>query len=122
MLTAAFILLLLAVLLGSLLAVLDMRSGAATPLWPLAALHGIAALAGFVCLALALRGPVRGLDQGTASFGMISAWLLAAAALLGLSLLTARLRRRRLSGTLIGVHATLAVSGFVVLTAYFFAG
>jgi len=73
-------------------------------------------------LALALRGPVRGLDQGTASFGMISAWLLAAAGLLGLSLLTARLRRRRLSGTLIAVHATLAISGFVVLAAYFFAG
>jgi hypothetical protein len=122
MLTAAFILLSLAVLLGSLLAVLDMRASAAMPLWPLAALHGTAAVAGFACLALALRGPVRGLDQGTASFGAISAWLLAAAALMGLSLLAARLRQRRLSGTQIGVHATLAVSGFVVLAAYFFAG
>jgi len=123
MLTAAFILLLLAVLLGSVLAVLDtQRAGAATPLWPLAALHGTAAVAGFACLALALRGPVRGLDQGTAPFGMLSAWLLAAAALMGLSLLAARLRRRRLSGMQIGVHATLAVSGFVVLAAYFFAG
>jgi hypothetical protein len=121
MLAAAFILLTIAVLLGSLLAVLDMRTGAPTPRWPLAALHGLFALAGFACLLLALRGPVRGLDQGTASFGMISAWLFGAAALLALSLLTARLRKRRLSGFLIGMHATFAVSGFVVLAAYFFA-
>ncbi len=121
MLTTAFLLLSLAVLLGSLLAVLDTQgAGTATPLWPLAALHGLAALGGLACLALALRGPVRGLDQGTASFGMLSAWLLAAAALMGLSLLAARLRRRRLPGLLIGLHATLAVTGFVVLAAYFF--
>jgi hypothetical protein len=122
MLTIAFISLSLAVALGSLLAVLDMPTGKATPRWPLAALHAIVALGGLGALALALRGPARGLDQGTASFGMISAWLLAAAAVLGLSLLAARLRKRRLSGFQIGVHATLAVSGFVLLAAYFFAG
>ncbi len=121
MLTIAFTLLALAVALGTLLAVLDMPTGAATRQWPLAALHGIAALGGLGCLALALRGPVRGADQGTASFGTISAWLLAAAAVLGLGLLAARLRKRRLSGFQIGIHATLAVSGFVVLAAYFFA-
>lgn len=119
MLTVAFTTLLLAVLVGSLLAVLDMPTGTATPHWPLAALHGIAALGGLGCLALALRGPVRGLDQGTASFGTISAWLLATAALLGLSLLAARLRKRRLPGFQIGMHASLAASGFVLLAAYF---
>ena len=40
-------------------------------------------------------------------------------ALLGVSLLAARLRKRRLPGFQIGMHATLAVSGFVVLAAYF---
>ena len=102
-----------------LLAVLDMPTGAATEHWRLAALHGIAGLGGLGCLALALGGPVRGVEQGTALFGMISAWLLAAAALLGVSLLAARLRKRRLPGFQIGMHATLAVSGFVVLAAYF---
>jgi hypothetical protein len=121
MLAAAFILLSIAVLFGCILAVLDMRTGAATPLWPLAALHGLAALAGFACLLLALQGPARGADQGTASFGVISAWLLGVAALLALSLLTARLRGRRLPGFLIGMHATLAVTGFVVLLAYILA-
>jgi hypothetical protein len=121
MLAAAFLLLSIAVLLGCVLAVLDMRGGAATPLWWLGAPHGLAALSGLACLVLALRGPVRGLDQGTASFGALSAWLLAAAALMGVSLLGARLRRRRLPGFQIGLHATLAVSGFVVLAAYFFA-
>lgn len=119
MLTIAFIMLALAVALGSLLAVLDMPTGMPTRRWPLAALHGLTALGGLGCLALALRGPVRGLDQGTASFGQISAWLLATAAVLGLGLLAARLRKRRLSGFQIGVHATLAVSGFVMLAAYF---
>jgi hypothetical protein len=121
MLTAAFTLLSIAVLLGCVLAVLDLRNGTPTPLWPLAALHASAAVGGFACLLLALRGPARGLDQGTASFGALSAWILAAAALIGVSLLAARLRRRRLSGFQIGMHATFAVTGFVVLLAYFLA-
>lgn len=66
MLTAAFITLTVAVLAGSLLAVLHLREGAA--------------------------------------------------------LLAARLRRGRVPGALIAVHAMIAVSGFVVLAAYYFAG
>ena len=121
MLAAAFILLSIAVLIGCVLAVLDMRTGAATPMWQLAALHALIALSGFGCLLLALRGPVRGASQGTGSFGVISAWLLGAAALLAVSLLVARLRGRNLPGFLIGMHATFAVTGFVVLLAYFLA-
>ena len=44
------------------------------------------------------------------------------AALVGLTQLAARLRNRRLPGMLIGIHATLAVGGFVVLLAYVLAG
>ena len=118
MLNAAFVVLAIAVLLGSALAVLHLREHAAPPPWPLGALHGAIALGGLGCLALALRGPVRGLDQGTASFGTMAAALLALAALVGLALLAARLRGRRLSGMLIGIHATFAVGGFVILLAY----
>jgi hypothetical protein len=122
MLAAAFMSLATAVLLGSVLAALHGREGAAPPPWPLGALHGLIAIGGVGCLVLALRGPPRGIDQGTGSFGAIAAGLVALAALVGLALLAARLRRRRMSGALIGLHATLAVSGFVVLLAYVLAG
>jgi hypothetical protein len=48
--------------------------------------------------------------------------LLVLAAVAGAGLFTARLRKRRLPATLIGIHATFAVGGFVVLAAYVFAG
>jgi len=48
--------------------------------------------------------------------------MLAVAALVGAALLAARLRRGRVPGALIAVHAMIAVSGFVVLAAYYFAG
>lgn len=121
MLTTAIILLFIVVLLGTGLAVLDMASGEATRFWLLAVLHGLGALAGFGCLVVALQGPERGLGEGTTSFGTLSAFLLLAAGLLGVNLLAARLRKRRLPGMLIGLHATVAVTGFVVLAAYYFA-
>jgi hypothetical protein len=56
--------------------------------------------------------------RGAGSFGMIAAVLIALAAVVGFALFSARLRKRRLSGMLIGIHATLAISGFVVLIVY----
>ena len=123
MLVAAFVILAVAVLLGSVLAVLHLQTeGRATPPWRLATLHGLLAISGLGCLALALRGPPRGLDYGTASFGTIAAALITMAALVGGGLLAARVFKRRIAGIMIGVHATLAVSGFVILAAYVFVG
>jgi hypothetical protein len=123
MLTAAFVILAIAVALGAVLAVLHLRSNrTATPPWPLGALHGILAIVGLGCLALALRGPPRGVQQGTASFGVIAAVLFVLAALLGARLLAARGFGKQIGGGTIAVHATLAVSGFVILAAYVFAG
>ena len=122
MLSVAFAVLAVAVLLGAALAVRYMRGGTEHPAsWTLAALHGIIGIGGLCCLVLALRGPPRGLDQGTASFGVIAATLLALAALAGLGVLLMRRGNRQRAGMLIGVHATLAVSGFVVLAAYLMA-
>jgi hypothetical protein len=128
MLIAAFVILGFAVLLGSALAVLHLRaqSGAAasSPIkswpvpWPVGALHGFLGIGGLVCLVLALRGPPRGIDQGTASFGAIAATLIALAALAGGGILATHLRKKRRAGALIGLHAALAVSGFVILAAY----
>jgi hypothetical protein len=123
MLTAAFVILTIAVALGAVLAVLHLRTDrTATPPWPLGALHGILALVGLGCLALALRGPPRGVQLGTASFGMIAAVLFVLAALLGARLLAVRIFGKKIGGGTIAVHATLAVSGFVILAAYVFAG
>ena len=127
MLTAAFVLFTIAVALGAVLAVLHLQTNKTAPPpqplpWPIGALHGILALAGLGSLALALRGPARGVQQGTASFGLIAAVLFVLAALLGAKLLAARLFGKRIGGGTIAIHATLAVSGFVILAAYVFAG
>jgi hypothetical protein len=123
MLVAALIILALAALLGSALSVLHLRTkGAATPPWPLAALHGLLAIGGLCYLALALRGPPRGLDQGTASFGIIAITLTTLAALIGAGLLAAHVFKRRVPGIVVGIRATLAVSGLAILAAYVFAG
>ena len=118
MLSAAFAALAIAALFGLLLAVPYLREGAAPAPWPLGALHGLIAIGGLAILTLALRGPPRGVEQGTGSFGIIAAALIATAALAGLAQFALRLRGRRLPGTLIGAHATLAIGGFVVLLVY----
>jgi hypothetical protein len=122
MLIAAFVILGVAVLIGSVLAVLHLQTGSSTPPWSLAALHGLLAVGGLSCLALALRGPPRGLDQGVASFGIVATSLITLAALIGVALLAKRIFKTRISGMMIGIHATLAVSGFVILTAYVLLG
>ncbi len=136
MLNAAFYLLLIAVLIGALLAVLhfananNSRAGMAKtenppagkklPPWPLAALHALFALGGFGLLLMALQGPPHGLGQGTTAFGSIAATLFVVAALFGGGLLAARWRRRIPNTTLIGLHAMIAITGFVILMAYVF--
>ena len=119
MLIAAFASLAAAVALGSLLAMIHLRgrTDAAIP-WPLGALHGLLGIAGLTGLLLALRGPPRGLDQGVASFGAISAGLIALAALAGLGIFFIHVVKKRRAGALIALHATLAVTGFVILIAY----
>ncbi len=122
MLTAAFVILSIAILLGCLLAILYLRTeGAAAP-WPLAALHGSIAIAGLFCLALALQGPVRGAEQGTADFGIYAVTLIGTAALIGVLLFVSHILKRKIPGLLVGVHATLAIGGLAILAAYIFVG
>lgn len=119
MLIAAFAALAAAVLIGAALAVRYLLSETGKlARWPLAALHGLIGIGGLCCLLLALHGRPRELGHGTASFGTIAATLVALAALAGLGILLMRRGRRQNAGALIGVHATLAISGFVVLAAY----
>ncbi len=135
MLNAAFYVLLVAVLVGALLAVMHFSNASSRaettkaetpptpktlPPWPLAALHALAALGGFGLLLLALQGPPHGVGQGTAAFGSIAATLFVVAALFGGGLWAARMRRRTPNTTLIGLHAMIAITGFVILMAYVF--
>ena len=119
MLDSAFAILGGAVVLGAALFVMHLRgSGAAKPApWRLAALHGLLGVGGLACLILALGNPPPRIDQGTAGFGAISVAVLAVAAFLGAGIFVLRLANKR-AGALIGIHATLAIGGFVILAAY----
>ncbi len=123
MLVAAFFILAVAVLLGSVLAGLHLQTeGRARAPWRLAGPHGLLGISGLCCLALALRGPPQELAQGTTFFGTTAATLITMAALVGVALLAARIFKTRIPEIMIGIHATLAVSGFVILAAYVFVG
>lgn len=120
MLDAAFTILGGAVALGAVLFVMYLRSGGASgpAPWRLAALHGVVGVGGLVCLILALRNPPPRIDYGTAGFGAISVVLLGFAALVGGIIFAIQLAGRGRAGTLMGIHAMLAIGGFVILAAY----
>jgi hypothetical protein len=90
--------------------------------WWLGAVHGVLGVAGFGALLVALRGPPRGVAMGVGSFGASAAVLLAMALIAGLGILVVRLRGRRVGSLVVGVHATVAISGVVVLAAYVLVG
>jgi hypothetical protein len=122
MLVLSFIVLLLAALVGSVLAALHLRAANTPRGWLPGALHGPLGAVGFALLLLALRGPPRGEAMGVGAFGRIAAVLLAVALLAGLAIFVSRLRYRRIPGLVIGIHATIAISGVVILAAYVLVG
>jgi hypothetical protein len=76
--------------------------------------HGTLGVVGLGLLLFALRGPARGVD---ASFGTASAALFAGAALTGVVML--RLRRKAI---VMAVHAGIAITGYVLLLAWYALG
>jgi hypothetical protein len=119
MLIVAFSGLGIAVLLGSVLGIHHLRS--AVPPRRLAAVHGLFGILGLAGLLLALQAGEPSPDRhGTESFGPIAAVLVLVAAAAGGGILASRIMMRRPPGILIAGHATLAVSGFVILAAYVF--
>jgi hypothetical protein len=119
-LSLAFCLLVAAGALGGGLGLAQSRNARSTRL--LRAPHGVLAFLGFITLLLGLRGPPRGEAAGVAGFGRIAAMLLALALATGLAMLVLRLRRWRIAGLAIGTHASVAISGIVILAAYVLAG
>jgi hypothetical protein len=115
------------VLLGAALAIQILRRPSHTPSRVLIWLHGIAALISYGVLIVALTGPPpgqqpRGAATGTQSFGLVAAVLLLLAAAIGIVSLGLHLVRRRMPGIAIGIHASVAVFGYVMLAVYLLAG
>lgn len=81
--------------------------------------HGTFGLAGLALLVAALaEGPVRGTGQGMAGFGTDATYVLGVALLFGLVMAAGELRGRRPPVLLAGLHATIAILGFLMLVAY----
>lgn len=91
------------------------------PHWAFGLLHATLAIAGFALLLVVLSGPEKGALYGAPLMGRIAAGFLVLALLTGLLPVNARLRRRRLPlpSLVIGMHATMAISGIVILAAFY---
>ncbi len=112
-----------AALAGSVLAVLQLRSDGPPPLpWAAGAAHGLLGACGLALLVLALQRPGPAAPPGTGGFRLAGAVVLGLALLAGLTILAVRLRRGRFGSGLVGVHATLAITGLAVLAAWLLAG
>ena len=116
MLSLALVTLSAAVALGVVRALGHLRGS--PPSWTLGALHGVVGTAGLGALLLALRGPPRGVLTGVTSFGAIAAVLAAGALTVGLGIAVLARRGRGGVGLAIAVHATLAITAYVILLAY----
>ena len=117
MLALATIVIGLALVIGAAAAITWLRREGRPPGW-LGGAHGVVAMAGLGLLVVALPGARRGAATGTQSFGIIAAVLLMTAALVGLAMLATHVLKHRVAGALVGIHATLAIAGFVILAVY----
>ena len=118
MLSLALVLLSLAVLIGVAMAI-RFLGDRHRPSRTIAAIHGLLGASGLSALILALAsGTGTGDRYGTASFGSAAAILAALAALAGAGIMLLARRPARNIGFLIGVHASLAVTAYVLLLAY----
>jgi hypothetical protein len=117
MLTLALVMMSAAVLWGGILALLHMQATRRIPRSAGLA-HGVAGVAALLVLLFALRGPPRGVLTGVAPFGPLAAVLAAGAAVLGLGVWWLLRRRSGVVGLVIAVHATVAITAYVLLLAY----
>jgi len=95
--------------MGVALSFLALRDGARRPL--IAVLHGVVGAVGLGLLLWMLRGPRLGDAMGAGSFGIAAAVLFAVALVLGPFV-------KRTKGLVLAVHASLAITGFVLVLAW----
>lgn len=122
MLADAVLLLLAALAFGAVLAIVQLRSArpARIPL-PVGVLHASLGACGTVLAALA-SSEAAAARAGAGGFRRIGVALLGFALAVGLVMLRRRILGRRLTTTMVGIHALLAISGVVVLGAYLAVG
>jgi hypothetical protein len=82
------------------------------------ALHGFVGATGLAILFLALRGPPRGVKFGAGAFGTISAALLVAALIGGLTILVTRAQAKPVRFGLVAMHGLFAIAGYTILCTY----
>jgi hypothetical protein len=103
------------VTVGATLALLYLR-GVVKPI--AGVLHGLLGVTGLGLLILALRGPRHGDAMGVGSFGITAAVLVGVALTIGPFIPLSAKRSPRVAGVVIATHATLAITGFVLLLAW----
>ncbi len=120
MLTLATTLLSIAVALGCGLALWHLAAGERrrSPPRLLGALHGLLGAGGLAALLVLLQGPPRGEAMGVGGFGVAGAVLFGAALVVGLAILALLRRSRTGAAAAIVVHASLAITGFVLFLAW----
>jgi hypothetical protein len=120
MLDAAFYIVAVAVLSGILLALLHLRATepAQWPRWYLGALHGAIGAVGLIAAILVLTEPLGSAKPGVAGFRLYGVITLAVGLVLGGGIPLLWWRRGAPSALLIGVHGTIAVTGFILLAAF----
>ena len=122
MLTDAVLLLLASLALGAILAIAQLRSASSPRIpWPAGALHALLGACGTALTVLA-PADATAAQAGAGGFRWIGVALLCLALVAGLLIIRGRILGRRLTTTLVGVHALLAISGVVVLGAYLAVG
>ncbi len=111
----------LAVAFGSGLALWHLRAieGASRPPVSAGIAHGLLGVAGLVVLLLALGGPPRGVAAGAGSFGTAAAVVFAATLAAGVAMLV---RRRKGPAVTMAIHSGLAITGYVLLVAWYSVG
>jgi len=120
MLSLALALLSLAVLIGVAIGI-RFLGGRRMPSRAIGAVHGLLGVSGLCVLIFALMSSAGAGDRyGTASFGPAAAVLAALAVLVGVGIALLGRKAPRGSGLLIVVHASVAVTAYVLLLAYAF--
>ena len=116
--TIALVFLLLTATLGGYLSIGYLR-GTPPPAagWMLGLVHGVVGAAGLLELVIGLDRHPPPASAGVAGFGVGAEALLGLAILLGLLVIMAAWRGKRLSGVVIGAHASVAITAIVLVSA-----
>jgi hypothetical protein len=105
------------VALGLTLALLYVRGPLLRQPFP-GIIHGLTGAVGLGLLILALQGPRRGDAMGAGSFGIVAAVLFGLALAFGPLIWFLGRRAPHLAGGIIAVHASLAITAFVLFLAW----